>query len=121
MNNSGLMSRGQRVGNLNRDVQRLVEVEGVVAQALAQGFAFDKLSRDHERGGGLANLVDGDDVRMIKGRCRAGLLLEAVQTVGILRYRGRQQLERHFATQSFVLGQIDFTHPAAVEESDDLV
>jgi hypothetical protein len=43
-----------------------------------------------------AELVDGKNVGMVQGGCGLRLLLKAMQPVGILRNKGRQDLDCHF-------------------------
>lgn len=44
-----------------------------------------------------------------------GFLLKAAQAVGVLRNRFGQDLERDFAAQSFIFGEIHFAHAARAE------
>src|SRR5215468_3440418 len=58
---------------------------------------------------------------MIQGSGRLGLLLEALQPVGVLRERRRQHLDRDVALQTLVARPVDLTHPACAERRGDLV
>jgi hypothetical protein len=48
-------------------------------------------------------------------------VLEAVPEVGVLRELGRQHLERHFAPQPHLLGEVDDAHPTSPQEGFDAV
>ena len=81
MNDSGFVRRGERVGNLDCDVQAFGKVETGTAQAMAQRFAFVKLGGNDVRPGRLPNLVDRDDVWMVQRRSRPGFLFESAQSI----------------------------------------
>ena len=88
---------------------------------LAQLFAFEQFGDDIGRAFVLADIVDGEDVRVIERRGGAGFLLEAAQTVGITGELGGQHLDRDLATESRVFCQIDLAHSAGAELRDNLI
>ena len=79
---------------------------------MPQRVALQQLRDQVRRALKDSELVDGKDVGMVQGRSRLCLLLESAQPVGILRNKGRQDLDRHFALQDRVTGAVDLTHPA---------
>ena len=89
----------------------------LVRHARAQGFAFDKFSRDEVTDFRGANVIDGDDVRMIERDYRARFLAKALHPLRVSDETFRQNLQRHFAILPGVLGQIDITHSAPAQDS----
>src|SRR5438093_25312 len=69
----------------------------------------------------LVDLINGDDVWVIERRGCAGLLLKAAPTLCIHSEICGQQLERYFATQLAVVGQINFSHATRAEQVHYLV
>src|SRR5438105_1646341 len=70
---------------------------------------------------GLADLMNGDDVRMIKRGDGLGFPDEAAEPVRIARSLDGQQLERHLAVEARILSQVNFTHPAGAERRENLI
>src|SRR5262245_15819008 len=70
---------------------------------------------------GRADLVNGDDVRVVQGGGGLGLLNKASQAVGVLGEFRWEQLERDPAFEARVKREINFTHPAFAQQGEDLV
>lgn len=66
MDNAGRMRRRQRVGNLHRTFQRLVELHPPARGHLIERLAGDVLHGYEVDAVRLVNVVDGDDVRVIQ-------------------------------------------------------
>src|ERR1044072_359344 len=88
---------------------------------MSQRLAFDEFSGDDVRAGGLANLVDRDDVRMIECGSGARLLFEASQAIFVGRERSGQEFQCDFATEAFVFREINLAHSATTDERDHLI
>ena len=58
---------------------------------------------------------------MVQRGDRAGLPVEAVEAVGVVRRRVREELQRHLAPQARVAGAVDLAHAALAEGAEDLV
>ena len=106
MNNSVLVGDGKRSGDLYGDVQCSVWPQALlwrVLQMLAERLAFDVLGYDVVSAASFlrrfADLMDGDDIRMIERRDGVCFLLEAPYPVGIGRKPGGQQLNGHLTPQ----------------------
>src|SRR5262245_23086406 len=68
-----------------------------------------------------ADLVNGDDVRVVEGGGGFGLLNKASQAVGVLcEFRG-QQLERDPAFEARVEREVNFAHPAFPQQGENPV
>ena len=81
-------------------------------------------TRSHQRGldvGGLSDIVNGDDVRVVEGGCRAGLLLEAAQPVLVCGRRLRQHLDCYVPIEPLIVRPVDLAHPADADLLDDAV
>ena len=63
---SRLVRRVERVGDVREDVERAVRVELARADQVAQPRAAHELHREEEPDLALAGLVDRDDVRVIE-------------------------------------------------------
>jgi hypothetical protein len=68
---------GERAGDLRADVERGRHVDAARGRRLAQRRPLDVLGGDEAAAVLLADLVDGEDVRVVQGRGGARLLLEA--------------------------------------------
>ncbi len=121
VNDARVMRFDQRRRNLDPNLQRRREVRGRAAGKLAQRHAVDELVGDEGRACGLADVVDGNDVRMIQGRCGFRLANEAMQPVAIGGQLGRKDLQRDAAVEAGILREIHLPHPAFAERGDDLV
>src|SRR5687768_14129588 len=58
---------------------------------------------------------------MIQRRRRASLLFKSSQSIVVSGERSGQELQRHFATESLVFGEINLAHAAATDKRDDFV
>ena len=66
-------------------------------------------------------VMDRQDVGMVKSRGGLRLLLKARQTVGITRKLGGQDFDCHVAVEPCVACTVDFAHAASTRRRDDLV
>src|SRR5262252_6988614 len=69
----------------------------------------------------FADLVNGQDVRMVERGSRFRLAFETSQAIRTLSEVAGQYFERDLAFESDVLGQEDFSHTAPAKRADDLV
>ena len=116
-----LVRRFDRLGDLPRDRQRLVDRHPVAPEALRQILALDEFH--HERGDAVAVLqpVDRADVRMIERGEHRGLALETRATVGVVGERTRQEFDRDLAIQRRVPRAVHLAHAALADRRNDLV
>ena len=120
MDDAGVVRCLERLGNLPRHRQRLVDGDRPAGDARGQVLALDQFHHQRRKIAGL-QAVDLGDVRMVEGREHFGFALESRQPLGVARQLRRQHLERHFAFQPGVPGPIDFAHPACAKQRDDFV
>ena len=79
-----LVVRGREaVGDLHGVVDGLAHRQRARAEPIAQRLALEQLRDDVRRAVLLADVVDGEDVRMIERGGRLRLLLEAAEAIGV--------------------------------------
>jgi hypothetical protein len=88
---------------------------------LRERFAFDELEHEERDAIRFFKAVNGGDMRMIERGEELRLALEPADALGIVRERGRQDLQRNVATELRIAGFVDLAHPAGAEGGDDLV
>jgi hypothetical protein len=81
VDDAGFVRGGQRVGNLNRNVERQHQRQPRLRKPLAQSLSLDKFSGDEVRRIRFEDFVNGDDVGVVERGGRAGFLLKAAQTI----------------------------------------
>ena len=113
--------RGQTCGDLPRVLNRLAQGSAPSLELRAQLLAFQQFGDDERRAIVRADVVNGQDVRMIERRGRARFLLEAAQPVSVFGERGGQNLDCDFAVEARVTRAVDFAHPARAELGDDTI
>ena len=123
MDDPGLVRRGQRVRNRarvsrgSRSRQRAPPRE-----RRGQRLAVQVLHHDVGAAGRIDLAVEHlDDAGVRDRRRRARLQEKSLQQIGAADQLARQQLDRRFALQVPVLGQIHLAHRAAAQLSQDLV
>ena len=121
MNDSLLMRRLQRRGNLLENLQRLLDRQGTLLEPLGKVLALDQFQDQEPEALVLIESVDRTDVRMIElGQC-LGLPFKPGQAFGVLGKRLRQHLDRHLAVQLRIGCPVNITHPALTELGGDFV
>ena len=123
MDDAALVRMREGAGDLRAVPEHGFDGQAVERQHLGERAAVDELHRDEHAAAGIADLVDGADVRMIEVRGRAGLVEEPAAILGCGR-SGRSaanQLDRHGALQPLVAGAIDHAHAALAEAGLDAV
>jgi hypothetical protein len=116
-----LVRGGERVGDLDRDLEGPGEGQGALLQSLGEGLAGQVLHDEVHPAALLADVVEGADVGVGDGRDRAGLVLEAGPRHGVGGHVGGQHLERHHALEAGVEGPVDLAHAPGADEPENLV
>ena len=116
-----LVRRIERVGDLPRPAQRLLEWHGPARQPLGQRLALDQLENERRVAAALLEAVQHADVRVIERRQHARFPLEARQPIGIGGQRPRQHLDRDLAPEARVARPVDLAHAATAEQRRDAV
>ena len=108
-------------GDLDGVVQRLPNRKRGVPHPFSERVALEQLGDHVGRVLVSAGVVDRKDVGVIQGPGRPGLLLEAVEQVGIVGDLLGQHLQGHIALQPGIPGTVNLTHPPGPEGLEDLV
>jgi hypothetical protein len=109
----------QRLGDLLRDRQRLVERNRPAGEAFGEICSLHEFHDQRGRGACLFEAVDLRDVRVIQRRQRFRLALEPHQPIGIAGERFRQHLQRDVAIEFAVARPIHLAHSACPERAED--
>ena len=115
MNNAFAVGRVERVGNLDGQTEQKVGFEGFSGDPMLERQPVQKLHNDEWLAILLSDFINGADVGMVKGGCGLRLALEARQCLSILGDLVGQKLQGDEAAQSYILGLVDDTHPAAAD------
>src|SRR4029453_647497 len=121
MNDAVLVGRFERLGDLTRNRNRLIERDRSLGQAIGERRPIDEL--EHEGLGSVRFLkaMDSSDIRMVEGREELGLALEPRDPVGIEREWLGQDLESDLTIELRVVGAIHLTHAAPANQGHDAV
>src|SRR5438309_1769572 len=121
MRNAGLMRSHERRSDLHGDIEHFIYLHMGSHHALAQGLALDELSGDKMTRIDLANLEDGQNVWVVQRRGRPRFLLKASHPLVVPGETSRQYLDRDFATQAHIFGQVNVTHSSGADVVENLV
>ena len=121
MDDAARVRRRERAGDLDGIVERRGNRQRPLRQQPIERRAVHQLHRDEGRPRVLADLVDGDDVRMVQRRGGLRLADEAAMPLGVRRRFRRQHLDRNRTPEPRIDGAVNDTHPAAADFSLDPV
>jgi hypothetical protein len=116
-----LVRRDEPVRDLLRPLQSARTWERSGLQAGAQRLAVEQLTDEVWHAVVHADIVEGDDVRVIDGRGGARLALEARPPGGVGANGVGQDLDGDVASEADVVGTVDGAHAAGPDEAADLV
>ena len=111
----------KRVGDLQPDVERLLNTETAAFDAPGERFAFDVVHCDERNFALVVDFVDCANVRVIQSRGGTGFAQEARGELTILPEFGGQDFQCNMTIQLQVFGQIDLTHSARAERRYNFV
>jgi hypothetical protein len=105
----------ERAGGFGRDPEGVVHRElALAAEPVAEAFALDERHREPQAAGGLARVVDRQDVGMLEPGGELDLALEPLGAEGGGEL-GEEDLEGDRAVVAEILGQVDDGHATAAE------
>jgi hypothetical protein len=107
------MRGAKPAADLHAPLDTLADGQRSLLQPLAERLALDQLEDDVRKSVLGAEVVVGEDVRVVESGHRSGLLLEAAKTVGIARAVRGQDVERDVAAQPRVARAVDPAHSPA--------
>ncbi len=115
MNDVAAVRRVERIGDLNRQLERFVARKRLAVDAFLERLPFEQLHHDEGPALVLADFVNDADVRMIQRRRGPRLTDKPLERGLVSRHFRRQELQRHRPAERRVLGFIDDAHPAAAQ------
>ncbi len=120
MHDAVLVGVLQGLADGRHDGERLLRAEAGAAHGLAEVHPVHELHEQVEKAARFAEIVHGDNVRMIQCRQRPRLMGEALSEGGVLLLLGGQQLQRHEAVQRLLPCFVDHAHAATADAFEDL-
>ena len=114
-----VVSELQGVANLRHDRQRLLRRHPAGLNRLPQVHAVDIFHDEEIQPLGLAEIVDGDDVRMAQPGQRAGFAREPLGKRRIVAGFHRQNLDRHQPIEPRLPGFVDRPHAPLAQQFED--
>ena len=96
-------------------LDRLANSDRAAIQPVAKRLPFEQLGYDERRFGMGADVVHGEDVRVVQRRRGAGFLLESMQAIDVGRKCRGKDFDRNMTSESRIAGPIHLTHPAGAE------
>ena len=121
VHNAGGMGFRQSIRNLCGNVNHLGQRNGAGSQQLAHRFSFHQFHGDVGGSIHLSEFVNGHDIGMVQGRCRARFLLEALDAPAVGVQVAGQDLDGDLTPEAGIARAIDFSHPAGAERRQNLV
>ena len=122
VDDSCLVRRREALGDLDADRENARERKRRRScEHLAQRLALDPLHREERAAAALADVVDRDDVRVVEGRRRSRLVLEAGETLAVGRQRLRENLDGDEPAEARVPRLVDLPHATGADGRQDLV
>ena len=100
----------ERIGDLNRVAEGLIERQRTLVQSLGERLPFQKLHDQEVNAILLPDVEHGTNMRVAECRQRLGLTLEPLSQVGIAGDMRGQDLDGDGAIETRILGFVDLTH-----------
>jgi hypothetical protein len=116
-----LVRRFERLGDLLRDRQRVLDRNGSPRDVIRQRRPLDQLHDEGCSAVALLQTVNGRDVRMIEPGEHFGFALETRQPLAIGRHGLGQHLDGDGALQVGVCRAVDLTHAARADLAGDFI
>jgi hypothetical protein len=99
MDNAFVMRGTKTARNRQRIVERFALRQCRAGHALAKSFAFEQFRNDVGSAVVNSDVMDHENVRMIKCTCGLRFLVEAIKPIRVFRKGGRQDSDRDIATE----------------------
>jgi hypothetical protein len=115
------MGRLQRVRDLDSEVEKLADLEGLAPHALRQGLPVEQLHDDEMPPLVLLDRVHGADAGVVERGGGPGLPLEPLEDRRVALHLVGEELDRHPPAEARVLRLEDDSHAARAEPAQDLV
>ena len=112
---------GQAVGDLAGDLDHARGLQPLPLDRAVERLTGDELHDDERPAVQLADVVDGDDIRVVEQGRQPGLTREALGRDVVRRQLVRHELDRDEPAQPRIARLVDLSHAAGPEGADDLV
>ena len=116
-----LVRRREAVRDGERQLNRFANRDRGRIHPFPKGLAFEQLRHDERRTGIGADVVHGEDVRVVQRRSRARFLFEPMQAIDVCRECGGQYLDRYVTAQPRIPCAVHLAHAACADCAHDLV
>src|SRR5882762_6528596 len=113
--------RVEPVSDLNTDLQKFRNFDGLPANAVLECLAFEQLHSDKRPTFEFSNIVNRADVRMIEQGGGARFAAESLDRLRVLGNIVRQEFQRNAAAEARVPGFVDHAHSSASQSFQDAV
>ena len=121
MDDAGLVSSGERVGDLDAVVERLIEWQLRTSQSRRKRLPVQEFHDEEIRPVLMADVVERADVRVRQRRDGAGLALKPLAGGRVVGQVRREHLDRDGAVQARISRAVDLPHAAGAGGADDFV
>src|SRR5437870_902556 len=112
------MRSDKRGCDLRGYIERLAESHARRLQSQSQRHSVDELHRDEMHSVHFFDLINMGNVRMVESGGGSRLANETLHAIAMRSNICRQNLQRNFAVEFCILGQIHLAHPARAELRD---
>ena len=103
----------ESVGDFDGEAEQDVHFEGTSGDAVLEGQAVEVLHGDEGLSVFFADVVDGADVGMIQSGGGFGFAAETLESLTVLGYVFREELQGDETIEAGVFGFVDHAHAAA--------
>ena len=121
MDDALFVRRLEPARDLKGMLDRLANSDRATIQPVPKRLPFEQLGYDERRFGMGADVVHGEDVRVVQRRRRAGFLLESMQAIDVGRKCRGKYFDRNITSESRIARPVDLTHAADAEHSLNLI
>ena len=103
------------VGDLNAEVEKFRDGDGLAGDAMLEGLAFEQFHGDEGAAFEFVDVVNGADVGMVQEGGGAGFAAESFDGLWVMGDVVGKKFEGDVAAETGVFGLVDHTHPSAAE------
>jgi hypothetical protein len=111
----------QRIGDVHRYPDRLLEPQHTTAQSACQCLTLEALHHEEMDTVLIAGVVERTDVGVIQTRCSPGFAFESLPQFRVRRQMIGQNLDGDAAIEPGVAGAVHLAHPTSAERLNDLI
>ncbi len=111
----------QRIGHLVDHLQGVTRLHRALLQNISQRLTLHEIHREEVFSVLLAEIVDGNNVRMLELGGRAGFVKEPLDLLGGGPHGSLENLQGHQAVETFLARLVDHPDPAPRNLVDNIV